>query len=45
MKYIVVDVRRFFRASLPARGAWIEIGLLCAILTVIMVAPRKGSVD
>ena len=31
--------------SLPARGAWIEIRKDNAVSQLIMVAPRKGSVD
>ncbi len=32
-------------ASLPARGAWIEIHLPNQVLLERLVAPRKGSVD
>ena len=32
-------------ASLPARGAWIEITINPRILAALPVAPRKGSVD
>jgi len=31
--------------SLPARGAWIEMLLICAVVKYISVAPRTGSVD
>ena len=31
--------------SLPARGAWIEIGMNSARLAPELVAPRTGSVD
>ena len=31
--------------SLPARGAWIEMGTVDEFLEAVQVAPRKGSVD
>ena len=31
--------------SRPARGAWIEIGIMGTLLTEFAVAPRKGRVD
>ena len=31
--------------SLPVRGAWIEISVLCEMADIENVAPRKGSVD
>ena len=31
--------------SLPPRGAWIEIGLVCVTKRDIQVAPPTGSVD
>ena len=31
--------------SLPARGAWIEMAVDCAVAAAVLVAPREGSVD
>ena len=46
MKSIVSATSDAEPKSLPARGAWIEIGgLKGAINMDITVAPRKGSVD
>ena len=45
LKYaqIVFAYRRY--ASLPARGAWIEIVVIIAAAAANSVAPRTGSVD
>ena len=32
-------------ASLPVRGAWIEMNLFFEAIRIIKVAPRAGSVD
>ena len=38
-------VKLSIRVSLPVRGAWIEMSALSEYRRVMLVAPRKGSVD
>ena len=45
MKYKNVNLFDIFVASLPVRGAWIEIYLIGLLMQTGIVAPRKGSVD
>ena len=44
MIHVMVALLACFR-SLPARGAWIEIGVEIRQFDLWLVAPRKGSVD
>ena len=45
LKYFGARPFERVRASLPARGVWIEILLMGSPFLGGMVAPRKGSVD
>ena len=45
LKYSVVIAAAEEKKSLPARGAWIEIGRTCGRRSCPRVTPRKGSVD
>ena len=44
LKYRANAILEKYSASLPVRGAWIEMLLFCACTTKV-VAPRAGSVD
>ena len=45
LKYFTGVQPQIWITSLPARGAWIEIGLTHLGWMRVLVAPRKGSVD
>ena len=45
MKLRCARARIVFFASLPVRGAWIEIERCAMVLRYSAVAPRAGSVD
>ena len=45
LKFFAIASNAAYFASLPVRGAWIEIALHCSVSVAIGVAPRAGSVD
>ena len=45
MKFLEVELLQARRASLPVRGAWIEMRMAKNGYISVAVAPRAGSVD